>query len=292
MGEGPKWLIEDFEKDNSFHKLAEETKRQGYETEVIKYIPFESGSYNQFGNTECVVCQTSLNLANQLMNEKEWIPGHWLNLAAYECTAYYPVFGKYLLNDEYIMLPRGDVKRMMTLIPDYFECRQSEHGKSLFMRPSSGFKSFTGKVFDFGNQQYFDSGWRCVDEFTEPNDMIIISPPQNIEKEWRFVVAEGEVITGSLYKQSVGHLLDSKYLHLSTNDDFWARNYAQEIVTKTGYSPDPVWTIDMVKTKEGTLHVLEIGCFSCAGLYACDLEIIVKRVSEIAQEEWNEYQNV
>ena len=46
----PKWIIEDFDEINSYAILAEEVKRQGYEVEIIRYLPFESGSYNKFGD--------------------------------------------------------------------------------------------------------------------------------------------------------------------------------------------------------------------------------------------------
>ena len=36
MGEKISWLIEDFERDNSFGELVEEVKRQGHAVEVIR----------------------------------------------------------------------------------------------------------------------------------------------------------------------------------------------------------------------------------------------------------------
>ncbi len=55
------------------------------------------------------------------------------------------------------------------------------------------------------------------------------------------------------------------------------------------YNPDRCWTVDIAKTEYGTYHVLEIGCFSCAGLYGMDLEKVVDKVSEEALKEWKEY---
>ena len=67
----PKWLIEDFALENNFSALADEVKKQGMECEVIKYIPFESGTYNVFKDSDCVIVQSSLQLAGQLLKEKK-----------------------------------------------------------------------------------------------------------------------------------------------------------------------------------------------------------------------------
>jgi len=107
----PKWIIEDFEADNKFDLLAEEVKRQGMEVEIIRYIPLKSGNYDKYADNLCVIVQASLNLARQLQRQKSWIPGPWLNSDSYECTNFYPYYGKYLMNEDYIMLPRAEVKR-------------------------------------------------------------------------------------------------------------------------------------------------------------------------------------
>lgn len=67
----PKWLIENFEADNKFDLLAEETRKRGFETEITRYIPFESGTYECFSPDDCVIVQSSLNLARQLQREKK-----------------------------------------------------------------------------------------------------------------------------------------------------------------------------------------------------------------------------
>jgi hypothetical protein len=54
--------------------------------------------------------------------------------------------------------------------------------------------------------------------------------------------------------------------------------YAQGVVNKTKYQPDLAWTIDICSS-ENQLKVLEIGSFSCAGLYACDCELIVDNIN-------------
>jgi hypothetical protein len=38
----------------------------------------------------------------------------------------------------------------------------------------------------------------------DDSEIVIVAPPKNIEKEWRFIVCEGKVLTGSLYKSGGG----------------------------------------------------------------------------------------
>jgi len=290
----PKWLIEDFEADNKFDLLAEEVKKQGMEVEIVKYIPLESGNYNKYGKNECVIVQSSLNLATQLQRQKGWIPGPWLNSGAYQCTEYYPFLGKYLMNKDYVMLPRAEVKRKW---PQLLKIFGNEY-EGLFLRPSSGHKTFTGHVFQ---TEHLEKDYEWVDEFTDPQSIIIISSVKEIEKEWRFVCADHQIITGSLYKQRIGGVVSSgKYREIPTaiwqfddddiniQEDYSAFEFAGQVAFEE-YDCDPMYTIDICKTADGEFHLLEIGSYSCAGLYDCNIEILVKKATEIAIREWYEY---
>jgi len=164
---------------------------------------------------------------------------------------------------------------------------------ALFVRPSSGHKTFTGKVFE---TKFFDKDWEWVEEFTDPQSIIIVSSVKTIEKEWRFIVADHNIITGSLYKQRIGGTVSSgKYREILMtsdgiydNDDVSALALAIEIA-KIKYDTDPMYTIDISKTEDGKFHLLEIGSFSCAGLYDCNPKIIVENAARIATREWLEF---
>jgi hypothetical protein len=57
-------------------------------------------------------------------------------------------------------------------------------------------------------------------------------------------------------------------------------------IAASDYQPDPVWIMDICRTAGGSIHLLEIGGFSFANLYACDKGAIVAAVSQAALEEW------
>lgn len=268
-----KWLIEHFDDRNSTQLLAAEVERQGYECEFIKYLPYMSGSINVYDRQDCVITQTAINMALQIQRDKPmWIPGPWLTACKYKCSEYYAHLGKYLFNDKYIMMPRAEVLRNIDTLFEW-----AGAGDAIFMRPDSGLKSFTGKVFTRHN---FDTDWIWVEEYTDPTSLVVISTPKNIGFEWRFVVADKQVITGSQYCVNGEHSCSPIYPEE-------AQALAQEIAEI--YSPDTMSVIDICQGADHKLYLLEIGSFSCAGLYSCDMEKIVEHASRIALSEWETY---
>jgi len=269
----PKWVIEDFEPDNKFDELAKEVRAHGMECEVIKYFPMESGSYDVFPGEQCVLFQGSLQLAKQLHREKQWVPGVWLDKKNYDCSVYYAHYGKYLFNDEYIMMPVGEIMRRKDYI---FEAYGKEN--SVFIRPNSGFKSFTGQVF---NYETFDKDFWLIKDFSEPDDIAVISNPKNVLNEWRFIVSGKEVITGSYYKKGGKKDYSSDY-------PIQAEDKVKEILREIEWRPDPMFVIDICQAADNNFYLMEINSFSCAGLYGCDMQKIVETASELAVKEWQE----
>lgn len=285
----PKWIIEDFHPDNRFAELAEEVKRQGMLCEVIKYEPFESGDYKRFFKQdektgklehECVLFQGSIQLAQQLEKQYKgtWWPIIWWATNMYKCTCYYSYLGRHLFNDNYAFVTAKEAKRNIDF---YFKTFGNENG--LFIRPDSGSKSFTGQVFE---KERIDKDWYWIEEFTQAEDLIVITSPKRIKREWRFIVSEEKVLTGSLYKEE-GKL---KY-ERCTGGPAWEK--AQEVICEKytigkilfTFRPDPIWVVDICQGADEKYYLLEIGAFSVAGLYDCDKKIIVEVASRLAEEE-------
>ncbi|GAG46085.1 unnamed protein product, partial [marine sediment metagenome] len=128
-----KWLIEDYEHDSSLQPILDEIEMQRMEYEVVKYEPWESGTFNQYPNEDCVVFYGTLNLGRQLQREKGWIPGVYCNFKNLCCKAYYSYWGKYLFNQDYIMLPMMEIKRRQDEI-----FKQFGVDDAIFIRPDSG----------------------------------------------------------------------------------------------------------------------------------------------------------
>lgn len=267
-----KWVIEDFDQDNSFDLLANEVKRQGYACELIKYEPFESGNYDIFDKEDApIIFQGSLNLAKQLKRQKSWIPGPWCTEEKYKCSTYYAYWGEHLLNSEYIMMPLKELeRRMFSLFKEYGD---------FFVRPDSGFKTFNGQVVA---EHRWIRDLELLNFYNpSPETLVIVSPLQKITSEWRFIVADKKVITGSQYRQN----FQKKFENTWPQEAF---DLAQEIASGD-FQPDPAYTLDIALTNEGRYFLVEANSFSCAGLYKCDMSKIVEAVTPLAYKEWSSY---
>lgn len=280
----PKWIIEEFQADNKSELLAKEAEKQGCCVEFVRYIPFSGGKYGlEFDEYDCIIVQTSINLARQLQREKKWVPGPWMNSKAYECTSYYAHLGKHHLNSDYIMIPRKDLPRRIEFFRDIFQ----DPDGALFIRPSTGQKSFTGKVF---HVKHWEKDWEYVEEYTNEDSILIIAAPKPLSREWRFVATKKEIVTGSLYKERVGPIYSGKYREVCISEDYKDALAFEKAcsVLKEGYTPDPLFVIDICEDTNGKFHLLEIGSFSCAGLYSCNLKKIVAAANQAAIEEWTD----
>jgi len=270
----PKWFLE----TDAFHEnlglLVEEIRRQGMEAKIASYLGDNASHLDLFDKDDCVIYYGSLNFAAQVKREAPWVPGVYYNKPAYECQRYYPALAKYdLLNANYMMLPYGDLIRLREFIID----KVGEQG-CVFIRPSTGSKLFTGKVV-------CNEDWEKDVNYlgfygAEPHELCVVAPPCNVEAEWRFVAVEGKIVAGSQYRAA--NKTDVKAGYCPEAHRLASR------VAASGYDPDPVWCIDICRTRMGNYYLLEIGCFSCAGLYECDKEVVVREVSRVALKEWED----
>ena len=269
-----KWLIEDFHQDNNFQALADEIKKQGMECVVAKYLPFASGGYDVYPETDCVLFQGSIQMAMQLQREQKWVPGVWCNWEGMRCSSYYAHCGKYLLNQGYMMMPLNEVVRRRD---ELFEI----YGGAFFLRPDSGAKSFTGTLIfpeDFKTESRDFNQWRWVMNNASATDLVVVAPPKHIKREWRVVVAENKAITGCQYKA------DEK-LSVSPDCPDTVIQLAEQAAHD--FAPDPMYVVDMCECND-TLYLLEIGAFSVAGLYALNMEKIVEVAAKLAKAEFED----
>jgi hypothetical protein len=259
--------------------LKAELTRQKVPFELAKYVPFESGTYKDPKDVApdgCVLFYGSLNLMRQLLREKSWIPCGWCTLKNFECSTYYTYFGKFLLNQDYIMMPATELLRQKEFVYD----KMGIDG-CVFVRPSSGFKEFAGAVVPLEEMNKNALGFGFYHE--NPELLTVVTAPKVITKEWRFVVAKKKVITGSQYR--LGKDVEPELVDTTCE----AALYAQSIVDAVEWEPDPIYTLDVCESN-GELFLLELNAFSTSGLYDCDLETIVRVASEMAVEEWKECQ--
>jgi hypothetical protein len=286
-----KWLLE---KDlfDTESEMINAIINNGYEYKLISFSNNDDISkiINKFNADDCVVYYGSIGLAKKIKRNASWIPGVYLNELAFECTSYYPNFGNELLHNNYIMLPFGDLIRQKDFIFKQFNCDE------IFLRPNSGTKNFTGTVLNYDN---FNDGVNLAGFYgIEPNLLCIVSNAKKLKKEWRFVIADQNVVSGSLYRDwtiggdySESETKDIVLLKSKQIEEYCIDNDVYDYVNRVAklYEPDKCWTIDIALCDNNDFKVLEIGSFSCAGLYANDMNKVVCAVSNSAENEYNEY---
>jgi len=278
----PKWFVEDFHPDNRFGDLADEAKLQGCDVHVEKYIPMEGMDLSFIDKDDFVLTQTSINFALQIKKQTNWKPGPWLTVENYECFHYYPKLQSAripLFNGNCLFDTRENVEKGIT---KYVDVLGEPSSGRIFIRPSSGLKPFTGMVF-IAREPYWTNDWNWVRLGTQPQDILLIARPVGYEDrivaEWRFIAAEGEIITGSQYKKES----ESDY---SPYFEEQALELAKE--TAKVYQPDPMYTVDICKNARNEFFVMELNSFSCAGLYGCELKPVVERALDIVRRTYHD----
>lgn len=269
----PTWLIEADTFPDKDHQLIEELKHQNIPHVVMKFGKSYEEYLKDFHENDCIIFHGSLQFGSLIRKKTNWT-GIYCNLPKFECSYYYSRFGEELLNSNYVMLPFGELNRRK----DWLFANIGINNQ-IFVRPSSGFKTFTGKVtsLEHWEKDYKLFGFYGVD----PHALVVVAPPSQIKREWRLVVADNKVLTGVEYKTE--EAWDKDKPSCPPSDD--VIKYAQFVVDKANYKPDPVWTIDICETDSG-FKIVEVGSFSCAGLYGCPSYSIVEQVNRIAKEEW------
>ena len=110
------------------------------------------------------------------------------------------------------------------------------------------------------------------------SSLAMVSFPIDIENEWRMVVADRKVITGSQYRKD-------REIEISGDVDKEVVEFAEKVL-QIEWQPHPIFIMDVCKTSSGEYKVVEIGSVNAAGLYDCDIEKILDNTNEIAIREW------
>lgn len=106
---------------------------------------------------------------------------------------------------------------------------------------------------------------------------------KNILWEGRFIVSKDkEVIAYSTYRFQ-GNVCLIPSVPPET------LKFCKMLLEKVNYVPDSVFCLDICQSGDGEPFLLELTSFSSAGLYAANKYDIVKKVSQIAENDYNQY---
>lgn len=208
----------------------------------------------------------SLALSQRLRKKTNWV-GNWSDLSKFRCSSYYSKYGDALLNENYCLIPIGDFERMRAR-------SNATRQKDYFIRPDSAFKTFTGDIIrENRSLKNF-----LVNSVLFDDELILVTKPKRIHREWRFIICGGEIAGYSLYMR------DGQQ---ETSQE--CPQHIQDFVkTQLYYEPEPCYTLDVCEDENLEPKIVEINCFSCSGFYEADLGKIVEAASRVALKEWEE----
>ncbi len=277
----PKWLLEtDTFLEGNPQRMFNLLGELQIPAKWIKYVPFEGNTFDQFPPGDCVIVYGSLNLAAQIAKHKPWTPGLWNDPHALRCSTYYAHWGQHSIQQDYAMFPVGELRRLLPTLLSRFGVDDR-----VFIRPNENDKSFSGSLINESNfARWFDQNTRCYN--LDPTSMAVVSRPQKILSEHRFIVADKVVITGSKYR--IGDtLLDGLD---AAGFDTPARDYAQQLISNSLWQPLRIYVLDIAQLQD-RYALLEIGSINSCGLYGCELRPVLQHASRIALEDWEHFQS-
>ena len=126
------------------------------------------------------------------------VPGVFATVENFFCSSYFPHFREYLLNRDHIMLPFADLRHRRQELFEMF----GRNGK-IFVCPDSPLKLFTGLVV---SEETFEKDLEFMAFYEFPPDsVVVVSSPKGIVKEWRFVVANGQIVAAHFTERVTSH---------------------------------------------------------------------------------------
>lgn len=276
-----KWLLEPEVFQHDGEPLLDALVRKGVEHKVCQFGESYEELVASFPEDDCVVMWGSLQLAKVVQRNTKWVPGVYCNLPKLECLYYYPRFAGHLLNSDYAMFPFGELRHKKGWI--YYNFGKDD---CVFIRPSSGFKTFTGRIVE---KVDWERDIRDLSFKLDPESLVLVCRPIEIAREWRLVVSD-HIVACSQYKEGKGLVrLQGSDIVKTKEVPERVLEYGRQVLSAVKFKPDPIWTMDIGETATGNLlKVLEVGSFSCAGLYACDPDPIIDEIQRVASKDWED----
>ena len=241
-------------KEENYNNLITSLDRLNLEYEIVKLLPFIEDF--EFKTDRKDVFPFGAVKMSRLSKKYDWYPGSQL------CENHdYEVYSKYykdnLLNFDSKIINFGD---------EFYS------NELFFARPTEDTKVFTGRVFDmsewreFRNLKLTDGHTTLLNQKTP----IQISSVKQIQKEIRFWIVKGEIITASVYNQGGRYYLSS----LVDEDAFV---FVREMVKL--FELNETFIMDVCLTN-GEYKIVECGCTNSAGFYRADMNKLLIALEE------------
>jgi hypothetical protein len=267
--------------DGNPEVMADILNRRGIRYSFVKYIPFDGGirfvkpgprwhklckEYVEhdfeIGVTDNVLFYGTLKAMRYL--QQRYYPSGWCDFPKLTCQHYYTHYGRYLISQDYTMMPSAEVLRRADELYDRYGV-----GGHVFIRPDANDKPFPGELVDRDKIEEWHESSNSYQQ--DVHKLCVVASPVKILQEWRLVVFNGKVVTGSQYRKFIDGRNSVEWEEGYPDD---AAAYAEMIVRESNWQPHGLFAMDIGLTDSG-LGLIEIGSVNTCGLYCSDIEKVV-----------------
>lgn len=213
------------------------------------------------------IVMASIFVCREFQKRGWYGPGIFFSEERFKFSSYAPLIGDHLLNQDFVMLPFGEVRRRWGSL-------KASHPGGIFIRPNSGSKSFSGVPI---RPDMFDHEMNFLRQCIMDHELVCLSEVKPIKGEWRFWIVNDTVITYSYYKRMAGYDIQD----IPAPDECYELAWK---IAKCDNQPDTAYTLDICMS-EGQPKVVEINAFSTSGVYLATLPSIVSAIIELYRKE-------
>jgi len=223
----------------------------------VKIIPFSHEITPDPQVENPVVVMGTISLA-ETAQKRGWTPGAWTN-DDFNYTACIDHYRDNMLNGDGIVCEFGNV---------------NSPWNEFFIRPLYDGKEFAGKVMSFVAQELWAESVKEIEQTNyttiDSSTPVLVAPLKDIQREYRFFVVDGVVVTGSRYK------IGERVIYSTELDG--AEKYAQKMVDM--WQPAEAFVLDIALVND-EFKIIEINCLNSAGFYAIEVDKLVQAIMNL-----------
>ena len=254
------WIVQtNFIQEHHHEMLIDALTEQGTPVYGVKVIPFVDELELPKIDDPKIVPYGSTKL-QRIGNINGWPGGVFFDDAMFRVNLWNKERDDMLNSDAVVMT--------VTEALPYLLSRQDE---TFFTRPVRDLKAYSGatlpghEIYSWLNATLGQELWN-FDKDTE----IVLASPKHIEREWRYFVVGGKIVSGSSYRWKGTRLL-------MREQDRETLAEAQAFADK--WLPHETVVMDLALTDEG-MRVIEFNCLNASGFYYHDIKAIARAVTE------------
>lgn len=253
------WLIQDtnvpiMHIDQNGVRLLEAVKERNLSWHAIGQIPF---SYEPTGMEEIDLTQPWFLYGSTQMTEMA---------ASWPCQNPGVFWGDGWFDPRNWVCKRSDLLNEHCRTVSVRDIRSRWVDEPMFAK-SVTVKALTGMVLEPTKED--KDIWTIEHSDLNGDDQLVLSPVVTIDREWRWFVMDGEIVTGSTYRKdgykSIRHPISVE-----------ARSAAERAIKE--WMPSENIVIDICRTREGEYKVVEFNSINSSGFYNSDIGKLVDRI--------------